>query len=418
MTTSPDNRHAIVIGAGIVGLCCARALQRDGWQVSVVDPDEPGRGTSYGNAGILATGSVLPEGKPGLWKRVPGMLMDPTGPLTIRWSYLPWLLPYLARLLRECTPERYQELSRALATLVSDGLIHYLDLLDDADVESSLIRRNGCLYLHDTPAALAAARVDNVTRRQRGVEIEELGPDEVRQLLPALGPDVAGGTLAVQSGHTVNPLRLAQTVAGRIEQHGGQFIRQRATGFEFSGSTVSHVVCEGGRHACDAVVVAAGAFSKPLARALGGRAILDTERGYHMMLPNPGFELRLPLLVPSGGYAVTPMEHGIRLAGTVEFGGLKAPPNYARADILVDKARRLFPDLDASGGERWMGYRPATPDSLPVIGPSPRHPNAWFAFGHGHLGVSLGAVTGHMIAAMAGGRTPPVDPAPFSISRF
>jgi len=414
---SPSAPPTVVIGAGVVGLCCARALQQQGRQVLIVDPDAPGHGTSFGNAGILSVGSVLPEATPGLLRRVPGMLMDPLGPLTIRWRYLPQLLPYLARLLRNSTPERVEQLSEALAPLVLNGLDSYRTLLDEAEF-STLIRRQGCLYLFETEAQQDAARVDNEMRRRRGVPVELLGPAEVKQLVPALGPAVAGGALATASGHTVSPLRLSQTLAAAIEADGGRFLRDRVTGFDFAGDGPSHVLTAGGRQPAQDVVLAAGAFSGRLARDLGHRVPLDTERGYHVMLPDPGFELRLPLLVAGAGFAVTPMEHGVRIAGTVEFAGLDAPPNYDRADVLLRHGRRLFPSLQDHGAERWMGFRPSLPDSLPVIGRSPRHRNVFFAFGHGHLGLSLAAVTGRMVAALAAGETPPVDPAPYAIDRF
>lgn len=407
----------VVIGAGIVGLCCARALQQQGKQVVIVDPDEPGRGTSYGNAGILSLGSVLPEATPGLLRKVPGMLLDPLGPLTIRWRYLPQLMPYLLRMLRNSTPERVERLSEAIAALVLAGMDSYRALLDDDDF-ATLIRRQGCLYLYETQAQMQAARADNEMRRRRGVPVETLGPAEVRQLVPALGPEVAGGALATASGHTVNPLALSQALAARIEADGGRFLRERVGGFEFAPDGPSHVVTESGRHPAAAIVLAAGAFSRNLAAQLGHRVPLDTERGYHVMLPDPGFELRLPLLVAGAGFGVTPMEHGVRLAGTVEFAGLAAPPNYARADVLLRHGRRLFPQLNDAGAERWMGYRPSMPDSLPVIGRSPRHRNVYFAFGHGHLGLSLGAVTGRIIAALSNDEEPPVPPAPYAIDRF
>ncbi|HZD26802.1 MAG TPA: FAD-dependent oxidoreductase [Alphaproteobacteria bacterium] len=415
---SPAGAEAVtVVGAGIVGLACARALQRDGRAVTVIDPGEPGGGASYGNAGILSAGSVLPEATPGLLRRVPGMLLDPLAPLTIRPAYLPRLMPFLLRMLRNATPARVEALSAALATLVLNGMESWRALLDDEDF-AGLVRRQGCLYLYETAAALKASAADNAMRRRRGVAVELLGPDEVKQLVPALGPRIAGGALATGSGHVVNPLRLAQALAARIRADGGRILRERVTGFETDGSGSVRAITERGSHAAGAVVVAAGAFSRPLAAALGSRVPLDTERGYHMMLPKPGVELRLPLLVSPGGFGVTPMEHGIRLAGTVEFAGLEAPPNHARADLLLRHARRLFPELADEGAERWMGFRPSLPDSLPVISASPHRPNVFFAFGHGHLGLSLAAVTGRMVADLAAGRRPVVDPQPFRVDRF
>ncbi len=413
-----NQRSVTVIGAGIVGLCCARTLQRRGCTVTVIDQGEPGRGTSYGNAGILATGSVLPEGKPGLWKRVPGMLLDPMGPLTIRLGYLPRLTPWLLRFMANTTPRRVEEISRALSTIVLPGLQYYRDLLDDVPEGEVPIRQQGCLYLYPNAADAAAAKADNATRLLRGVALEILGPDEVRQLVPAIGPDVAGGALATQSGHTTSPLALSQLLAARIVADGGTFVRAKATGFAIGESGPTHVHTDQGDLVVEDLVIAAGAFSKPLAKALGNTVPLDTERGYHVMLPAPEVEIRLPMLVSSLGFGITPMSDGLRLAGTVEFGGLTAPPNYARADALLTKAKRLFPGLKDAGAERWMGHRPSMPDSLPVISRSSRFPHVFFAFGHGHLGLSLGAVTGRLIADLVQDRAAEIDTTPFRADRF
>ncbi|NQV58377.1 MAG: FAD-binding oxidoreductase, partial [Alphaproteobacteria bacterium] len=264
---SPDRRNVTVIGAGIVGLCCARALQRRGCSVTVIDRDEPGRGTSFGNAGIFATGSVLPEGKPGLWKRVPGMLLDPMGPLTIRPSYLPRLTPWMLRFIANTTSRRVEKISQALSTIVQPGLRHYAELLDDVPADQVPIRRQGCLYLYPNAADAAAAKADNVTRQRRGVALEMLGPDEVRQLVPAIGPDMAGGALATASGHTTSPLALSQLLAARIAADGGKFIRAKVTGFAIGENGPTHVHTDQGDIPVEDLVVAAGAFSKPLAKA-------------------------------------------------------------------------------------------------------------------------------------------------------
>ncbi len=413
-----NRRNVTVIGAGIVGLCCARTLQRRGCSVSVIDQGEPGQGTSYGNAGIFASGSVLPEGKPGLWKRVPGMLLDPLGPLTIRLGYLPQLTPWMLRFIANTTPRRVEEISQALSTIVLPGLRHYRELLDDIPSDQVPIRQQGCLYLYPNASDAAAAKNDNATRRRRGVALEILGPDEVRQLVPSIGPDVAGGALATQSGHATSPLALSQLLASRIRADGGTFVRAKVTGFAVGESGPTLVHTDQGDFPVEDLVIAAGAFSKPLAKALGNTVPLDTERGYHMMLPAPEVEVRVPMLISSLGFGITPMSDGLRLAGTVEFGGLTAAPNYARADALLTNARRLFPGLNDAGAERWMGHRPSMPDSLPVISRSSRFPHVFFAFGHGHLGLSLGAVTGRLVADLVQDRAAEIDAAPFRADRF
>ena len=413
-----EKRSVTIIGAGIVGLCCARTLQRRGRAVTVIDPDEPGSGTSFGNAGLLSTGSVLPEGHPGLWKRLPKLLLDPTGALTIRPGYLPKMLPWLLRFMASTTPNRVEEISKALASIILPSVQHYLDLLDDLPRDQAPIRQQGCLYLYPTEQDVLAAAPTNAARRRLGVAVEMLGPNEVRQLVPAIGPDMAGGALATQSGHTTSPLALSKLLATQIEGAGGTFKRAKAIGFEIGTEGPSHVQTDRGDIAVEDVVVAAGAFSKPLAAVLGNIVPLDTERGYHMMLPEPRIDVRVPMLIPSMGFAITPMSEGLRLAGTVEFAGLEAPPNYNRSEILLRHAKRLFPELHETGKEPWMGYRPSMPDSLPVISRSNRFDRVFYAFGHGHLGLSLGAVTGRIISDLLVDGTSDIDFAPFRADRF
>ena len=420
MTDQADKtqRDVTVIGAGIVGLCCARTLQRRGCTVTVIDRVDPGMGTSYGNAGIFSTSAVMPEGKPGVWKKVPGWLLDPLGPLTIRPSYLPQLAPWLLRFIANSRPRRVEEISRALSSITLPGLEHYSALLDDVPGDQLSIRRQGCLYLYPNPADVAAAAADNEIRRRRGVALEMLGPDEIRQLLPAIGPDMAGGALATESGHAASPLALSQLLAARIEADGGRFIRAKVSGFAIGADGPTYVHTDHGNVEIEDLVIAAGAFSTPLAKVLGNNLPLDTERGYHMMLPQPNVEVRVPMLISSLGFGITPMNDGLRLAGTVEFGGVEALPNYARAEALLTHAKRLFPELGDSGAEPWMGHRPSMPDSLPVISRSSRFDRVFYAFGHGHLGLSLGAVTGRIIADLLQDRPADIDPTPFRADRF
>ena len=248
--------------------------------------------------------------------------------------------------------------------------------------------------------------------------MEILGPNEVRQLIPAIVPDMAGGALATQSGHVTTPLALSKLLASQFEEAGGIFKRAKAIGFIIDDGGPSHVQTDRGNIGVEDVVIAAGAFSRPLAAALGNKVPLDTERGYHMMLPEPQIDVRVPMLIPSMGFAITPMSSGLRLAGTVEFAGLNAPPNYERSEILLRHAKQLFPDLNETGKEPWMGYRPSMPDSLPVISRSNNFDRVFYAFGHGHLGLSLGAVTGRIIADLLIDGISEIDVAPFRADRF
>jgi D-amino-acid dehydrogenase len=410
-------RAITVVGAGVVGLAAALTLQLEGRRVVVLDPEPPGEGTSYGNAGIFAVGSVTPLGTPGILRDVPRMLLDPNGPLRIRPSYAARIAPWLWRLVRASAPAEVERLSHALAALCLPSLDAWRPLIDAAGA-GALVRRNGYLYIWETEAQARAAAGLLELRRRLGVRIEDVPTEQLRQLAPALRPGVAKAVLMTDGGHCLNPLGLSQALAARIREGGGEFRRARALGFEFGPEGPSRILTDAGPQQIDDVVIAAGARSRPLAAALGCDAPLDTERGYHVMLPQPGVEPRSAMLFPALGFGATPMAEGFRIAGTVEFGGLEAPPDWRRADALVAHAQRLFPGLGTEGARRWMGYRPSMPDSLPVIGRSPKHANAYFAFGHGHLGLTLAAVTGRLIADLVAGRTPSLDPSPYGIDRF
>jgi len=406
-----------VIGAGIVGICTALYLQREDRLVTLVDRNQPGEGASYGNAGIFATGSVVPVGTPGILAKVPRMLMDPLAPLTVRWSYLPQLAPWLIRLIRASAPERVERISEALASIATPALSHYEPLLKDAGA-GALVGRLGSLYVFTSEEELREAEPDIALRRRRGIGLEILSGLELRQMQPALRDDVAGAIFIPSAAHCLDPLGLSQALVRHFIERGGRFVHERVLGFRLGANGPSHVVTDAARHAVDEVVITAGAFSRTFVQELGSDVPLDTERGYHVQLPNPGVEVRVPMLVPAKGFAITPMAGGLRCAGTVELGGLKAPPNYARADAILSHAKALLPGLRDTGVERWMGHRPSMPDSLPVISASPRFRNVFFGFGHGHLGLTLGAVTGRLLADLVTGKPPAIDVSPFRVDRF
>ncbi len=417
MNADAPARRVAVVGAGIVGLATALYLQREGFRVALFDKGGVGEGASFGNAGIMAVGSVLPVGMPGIAKQVPGMLLDPLGPLTIRWSYLARIAPWLLRMLKHTSHEEVVRISGAMASLNLPSIAHYEPLLEDAGARD-LVSRSGSLSVFTTMAERTEAQFGIELRRRHGVEMEPLGPDELRQMVPALSPDLAGAIFLPGAGHCLNPLALSQAFARLLEQRGGVFYREEVVDFDIGPEGPSHVVTDAARHGIDEVVIAAGAYSRPLARRLGASVPLETERGYHVMLPDPGIDVRLPMLFSGLGFGVTPMADGLRCAGTVEFAGVYAEPNYARADAILTKAKRVLPGLRDAGVERWMGRRPSLPDSLPVIARSPRFRNVYLAFGHGHLGLTQAAVTGRMIADMMTGRSPAVDPSPFRADRF
>ena len=410
--TAPD-RRAIIVGAGIVGVCSALYLQREGFQVTLLDRDGPGEGCSAGNAGGIAVGTY-PEA--GILRKVPGMLRDPLHPLFIRWPDLPRLLPWFLRFAANASPSRVAAISRAIDGLHGQVLEAYGTLLAEAGAEA-LVERTGMYFVYESRPAFEAGNAARDNYRRRGADLEDLDGDRMREVEPALGPRVKYGIHLKGSAHTVNPLRLTRTLADHFVSRGGTLLRETVRGFEAREGT-PRVVTDAGTHASDAVVIAAGAWSASLVAQLGSRVPLAAERGYHVMLPEPGVAVRRPMRLYDRYVVVTPMEHGLRLSGIAEFASLDAPPDWSLADVLLRQTRAVIPGLRTDGMTRWMGNRPSTPDSIPVIGRSPRHPAVYFAFGHCHSGLSLAAVTGKLIGELAAGRRTSLDLSPFRPDRF
>lgn len=410
--------HIAVIGTGIVGVCTAAWLQRDGHQVTFIDPLEPGEACSFGNAGSLSPSACLPVGMPGMWKRVPRWLLDPLGPLTVRWRYAPVVLPWLVRMLQHSSREEVTRIATALRTLLEPIFDCYEPLLAHADAQA-LVRRSGCLYVYSSREAAAQWQWGMNLRRSLGVKLVDVERDELEALEPDLKGRFRFGLLAPDNGSTSDPSVLVKALHARCIADGAKRNGQSVVGFERQGGRVTGVKLDSGNTlAVDGVVVAAGAWSAPLAAQLGERVPLETQRGYHVTVRSSNLALRHTVMAVEHNLMVNPMAMGLRLAGTVEFAGLQAPPNYERADALLHQGRHLFPHLDTSEITRWMGHRPCMPDSLPVVGRTRGADNAWLAFGHGHMGMCMGASTGREIAHLVAGRAPQVDLTPFRPDRF
>jgi D-amino-acid dehydrogenase len=417
MVADTVRKHFTIIGAGAVGISTALWLQRDGHAVTLVDRNPPGTGASFGNGGLIQTGAVVPIATPGVLRQVPSMLMDPNGPLVIRWQYLPSLLPYLLRFVAAARPSRVEEISIALQAILQHAGEAYRNLLADAN-GLNLLTTTGELYVYETAASYTAAKTWHDLRRKRGVEVVDLPPEELRQLEPALAPIFHRGVYLPNSLKTATPFAVMTALAQNFVANGGEFVQTNVQDIVIENDAPVALTTDGGRRKLDQLVVATGAHSKRWTQQLGSYVPLDTERGYHLMLTDPGIELRVPFISGDYRFAVTPMTNGIRLAGTAELAAVDAPPNYDRAERLLKIAQRVLPGLDGRSRTRWMGQRPSTPDSLPVICRAPRYPSAYLAYGHGHLGLTLGAVTGRLIADMAAGRAPLVDMQPYDVQRF
>ncbi|UPY38784.1 FAD-binding oxidoreductase [Sediminicoccus sp. KRV36] len=400
-------RDAIILGAGVAGLSTAVFLQREGWKVTLLDPLGPAGGASFGNAGLLSPDTVIPAAMPGMWRKVPGWLRDPLGPLTIRPAYLPKLSPWLARWLGETRLARVEANAAALHALHAPALEVWRELLGETGFRG-LMRQSGQVQLWEGSGGPGA--LETTLRARHGIRAEALGPDDLRQLFPGISREVTRGLLVPGNGHTVSPARAVHSLAEQVLAEGGVILPQKALKLIPREGGGWSVLANTGMHAAEALVVAGGAWSAELLAPLGIRLPLETERGYHAHLPNPSIELRVPILHKSRGFGLTPMEDGLRAAGTVEFAGLRAPPDERRAAQLAQQAKRLFPDLEFGAPRFWFGQRPSFPDSLPVVGGVPGRPGLYLCFGHGHFGMTGGPPSGRMLAgAMAGRGMPAMD---------
>lgn len=413
----PTPQHVVVIGAGIIGVNCALALQSRGFRVTIVDERPPGTATSAGNAGCFAISAVAPISMPGLIWSVPQMLMDPLGPLSIRWQSLPALAPWLWRFWRAGTPKRVEEIARDLGTLLGTVTQDYERVLNNAGL-THLVRRKGALYVYETQKGFDDATAEWDLKFRNGVIAEAVDGAAIRALEPALSLKFSKGYFVPGYSHTVDPAQLVTGLAEHFRRSGGEIRRARVDGFAFADSPNALRLNDGTELGFDLVVIAAGAWSKSLCQMLGHDVPLDTERGYNTTLPTPGVELSRPVCVAERSFFMTPMAMGLRIGGAVELAGLEAKPNFARAKALLSNGAEALPGLNMADGREWMGFRPSMPDSKPVIARSPRHANVLMAFGHGHLGLTQGATTGRLIGELASGRPTSIDLSPFRIDRF
>ena len=412
-----SDQHVAVVGAGIIGCCCALELRHRGFQVTVIDPEPPGSGASKGNAGGIAPAEVLPLASPGILRKAPKWLLDPLGPLAVRPGYLPKLAPWLWRFWRASTEAQVHRGAAALAAL--NGLSFQLTkaLYQDAGLAGDL-RQIPALNLYESEAAFRRDRGAWDLRAKLGVRMRMLEGDALRELEPALAPIFTRGVLLEDWALVSDPFRVVQQIARRAEALGVTLRRDRAVGFGAAGEGIEIRLETGETLAADQVVIAAGAWSHRLARHWGDAIPLEAERGYNTTLPAPGVTLGRELIFGEQGFVITPLAVGLRIGGGAELAGLEAPPNYARSDAMLAKAKRYLPGLETAGGTRWMGARPSLPDSLPVIDRAPGQSRVIYAFGHGHLGLTQAPATGRLVADLIAGQAPPIDLTPFRASRF
>jgi D-amino-acid dehydrogenase len=407
----------IVIGAGIIGLAAAHHLQRAGAQVTIVDRDPEGDKASLGNAGGIAVTEVVPASLPGLWWRVPGWLLDPLGPLAVRPIHAPKIISWLTRFARCATPRETERISLAIAALNARVYEDLIPLLEDTGLAGEL-RRHGALSVYETDEGYARDADEWAYKRSRSIVMQEISGEEARHLEPALGPRVRRAVLTPQWSHIANPKRLVDGIRESLLRSGIALLRDEVTCVAPSVNGALVELRGRKQTSMDYVVVAAGAWSGLLAHHMGDKVLLESERGYNSTLPDAGVTVHRTLVFPEQKFVATPLSCGLRIGGAAEFGGLDAPANFKRSRALVELARRYLPDLRTHGGTHWAGHRPATPDSLPVIGASPCNPRVFYAFGHGHLGLTQAATTGCLITDLIMRRQLLIDMRPYDVRRF
>ena len=409
--------HVTVIGAGIVGACCARYLALAGHEVTLVDRIEPGMGCSFDNAGVISTvtSSVQPP-SPKLLKQIPSMLFDRDATLVIRWSYLLKMAPWLTAFLKGCTTADQRRTAAAMANLLTGTTAAY-DRITRGTEADRYIRLNGMMGLYRTDETFAGDAWRREMNRELGAEFAELAQEEIRQMEPSLSEEVRRAVFFPSAYSTSNPSLLTRAIA---EQAGG-FVQAEVDGIRLENGRPTVLVTDKGDMPVDKLVVAAGAFSHRLARMMGIRVLLDTERGYHVELDGVETGLSRACLHYEHAIGINPVTTGLRFAGTVEFAGVDAPENDARTRIIWRRARPVLRELEGVDDppmRLWMGRRPTMPDFRPVIGAAPGISDCWFAFGHQHLGLTLGARTGEIVANLVSGRDPGIDLEPFRADRF
>ena len=411
-------RHVVVVGAGIIGLATAYQNLRAGARVTVIDRDPQGDKASFGNAGAIAVTEVVPASVPGVAWRALGWMLDPLGPLAVRPAHALKLVPWFMRFAKVGTVAEMERISLALAALNARVYEDLIPMLGDLGLASDL-HQKGALTLYESAEGYRRDAAEWGLKKARGIEVHEISAATAREMEPALGERVRQAIFTPQWSYVSDPRKIVDRLREWLVQRKVTILEQDVTAVRVeSSSALSVKFATGERLTADYVVIAAGAWSGELVRRLGERVLLESERGYNTTIKNPGITVERQLIFAERRFVATPLECGLRIGGAAEFGGLSAPPNFRRSHKLLVLAQQYLPGLKGQAGTVWAGHRPATPDSLPVIGTSRAHPRILHAFGHGHLGLTQCATTGRLIRDLIFHEKPPLDMTPYQVSRF
>jgi D-amino-acid dehydrogenase len=407
----------LVIGAGVIGTTLAYELRRRGRDVTLVERDAPGMGASYGNMSSIAVTEFMPASRPSVWRQIPGWLLDPEGPVRVRPSYMPKLVPWFMRFIAASRPSKLRELEAQGAALCGRVYDDLMPLLRDTGLEGEM-SQEGCLSLYANEAEFEADREHIEILERFNIPHEVIGRQAIKALEPDISDKIEMAVLFPNNRSMRDPYRLVVKIAERFVEKGGRIEKGEVAAFK-RGTDIEDIVLKDGRRiAANHVVICAGAFTAQLARMLGEPIPLETERGYHTQIMSHGISMKHSLIWPARAFMVTPTAGGIRVGGTVEMAGLDAPPDYRRSKITVKRAKEVLPNLKCEDFTEWMGHRPALPDTVPIMSASAKTKGLFYATGHGHLGLTYAATNARLMADLMTGAKPPIDMHPYRINRF
>ncbi len=407
-----------VIGAGIQGVCISLNLIKKGFKVTLMDREEPGKeSASYGNAGHFSPYASVPINRPDILADVPSMLLNSKGPLALKWNYVPKMIPWFLKFIRNCSSKNMMHTAKYMHQILDLALPAYDELFQDIDI-SELVESKGILYFW-TSKDLKSRELEIKIRNELGVKQKLLTPDEIYDLEPHIKKIYHGGILYEDAKHARNPKKILLKLFDLFLKKGGKFLKQNVKSIIFTEDNKPIIKTDLSSYNFDKAVIACGAFSKKLTDQVEENIPLDTERGYHVHFKGHDHLLSRPVIFLNRGFGITPMEQGLRVVGTVEFGGLNNPPSKKRILNLVNNAKYLLPQLkEKEYQDEWLGFRPTLPDFLPVLGPSKNHKNLFYSFGHHHLGWTLGAISGKIISSMIAEENTNLDLSPYNSARF
>jgi D-amino-acid dehydrogenase len=404
-----------IVGAGIQGISNALFLQKKGFSVTIFDRDEPGSpAASYGNAGHFSPYASVPINRPDVLTDVPAMLLSSTGPLALKWNYVPKMLPWFLQFIRNCTTKRMMHTAKNMHQILDLALPAYDELFDEIEL-GGLVEKKGILYIWNDQS-LKSRELEIKVRDELGVDQQIVTPKEIHDLEPNIKPIYHGGVYYQHGRHARNPKKILLKLYDLFLKKGGKFLKMNIKDINFNDEKPV-IKAETQSFLFDKIVIACGSFSKKLTDNLDEKIPLDTERGYHVHFKDCDHLLSRPVIFQNRGFGITPMEQGLRVVGTVEFGGLDNPLSKSRVKNLINNAKYMMGDLPEHEDE-WLGFRPTLPDYLPVIGPSKKHKNVFYCFGHHHLGWTLGPISGKIVSGMIAEENTNLDLKPYSSLRF